>query len=76
MKMHNAHLVQLHASASKTDPGAAALALIQTLGYNLSKGVMNADDVVEVISALYDENLGDRLDFMSTLIDALFCTLL
>ena len=75
MKMYNKHLVQLHASASKTNPGAAAAALIQTLGYNLSKGIMKADDVVEVISALYDEDLGDSLDFVSTLIDALFCTL-
>ena len=76
MKIHNEHLVQLHASASKTNPGAAAMALIQTLGYNLSKGIMKADDVVEVISALYDEDLGDSLDFVSTLIDDLLCTLL
>ena len=76
MKMHNEHLVQLHTSASKIHPGAAAMTLIQTLGYNLSKGIMNADDAVEVISALYDENLGDRLDFMSTLIDDLLCALL
>ena len=76
MKMHNEHLVQLHTSASKINPGAAAQALIQTLGYNLSKGIMDADDVVEVISALYDEELGDSLDFVSTLIDDLLCTLL
>ena len=76
MKMHNEHLVQLHTSASKINPGAAAMALIQTLGYNLSKGIMNADDAVEVISALYDEDLGDKLNFMSTLIDDLLCALL
>ena len=76
MKMHNEHLVQLHTSASKSDPGAAAQALIQTLGYNLSKDIMNADDIAEVVSALYDENLGDRLDFMSTMIDILLCTFL
>lgn len=76
MKMHNEHLVKLHISASQTNPGAAAMALIQTLGYNLSKGIMDADDVVEVISALYDEDLGDKLNFMSTLIDDLLCALL
>lgn len=48
-------LVNLHNFGSILDPGASARATIQTLGQYLKTGKYDAEDVAEVITALFSE---------------------
>lgn len=55
-------LIATHKIMSMMDPGAAAGAMIQSLGKFLHDGNCTPQDAADVLLVLYDEEEGERVD--------------